>query len=162
MKILGDICTKSRCSTGISDNSGKLAAGVNQYRWCCSYQWQICHRCQRYRQQICRRCQRHQWCTLNCKYLCEFSKKIWNGANGTLRGLGELIHEKNLHCPFKSSTLLVDQNGGPEGQEEEAGEDQQPGGGTPGLQPPAGWEDGEGSDQQGGSLADPVPLAVDN
>ncbi len=38
---------------------------------------------------ICHRCQRHWWQTLSCEYLLEFSKKIRNGHNGILRGLGE-------------------------------------------------------------------------
>ncbi len=33
----------------------------HQFRKCCWYWWQICHRCQRYRQQICHRCQQRQW-----------------------------------------------------------------------------------------------------
>jgi hypothetical protein len=33
---------------------------------------------------ICHRCQRHQWCTLICECLREFSKKIRNGPNGIL------------------------------------------------------------------------------
>ncbi len=55
------------------------------------------------------RCQQHQWCTLSCKYLREFSKKfkaallVYSGA------WGKLIHEKNQkskiswHCPFKET-----------------------------------------------------------
>ncbi len=44
---------------------------------------------------ICHRCQRHQWQTLSCEYLREFSKKFetvlmeYSGAGG------KLIHEKN-------------------------------------------------------------------
>ncbi len=38
---------------------------------------------------ICHQCQRHQWSTLRCEYLCKFSKKILNGPNGKIRGLGE-------------------------------------------------------------------------
>jgi hypothetical protein len=54
------------------------------------------------------RCQRYRWCTLTSKYPREFSKKIQNGPNGIIRGLGgKLIHVENLkykiswHYPFK-------------------------------------------------------------
>jgi hypothetical protein len=53
---------------------------------------------------------------LSCEYLRAFSKKIRNGLNGILRGLGELIHEKkqkqkiSCHCPFKSSVPIFFQS----------------------------------------------------
>jgi hypothetical protein len=43
---------------------------------------------------ICHQCQRHQWCTVSCEYLSEFSKKfetalmVYSGARRIL------IHEK--------------------------------------------------------------------
>ncbi len=78
-KSRGDI-RESRCTTGINNTGGKIAAGINDtggkfatsisdtggkflhhFLLRCWYQWQICHRCQRYRRQICHRCQRHRW-----------------------------------------------------------------------------------------------------
>ncbi len=66
----------------------------------------ICHR-------FCHRCRWHQWCTLTCEYLREFSKKfeitllLFSGA------WGKVMHEKNLkqkiswHCPFKRFTFIL-------------------------------------------------------
>ena len=57
-------------------------------------------------------CQRHCWCTLSWEYLRELSKKIWNGPNGVLRGLGETDSWKNQkskiswHCPFQNILFL--------------------------------------------------------
>jgi hypothetical protein len=50
---------------------------------------------------------------LGCEYFHEFSKKILNGPNGILRGLGKLIHEKTLksknswHCPFNMYSMFI-------------------------------------------------------
>ncbi len=61
---------------------------------------------------ICHRCQRHRWQTLNCEYLRKFSQKIRNDPNGIIRGLGNLIQEKNQkqknswHSPFKLHVYL--------------------------------------------------------
>jgi hypothetical protein len=51
---------------------------------------------------------------MSCEYP-RISEQIRNGPNGVLRGLGKLIHEKNLkskiswHCPFKYYTgTLID------------------------------------------------------
>ncbi len=112
-KILGDIC-KWRSTTSI-DNSGKFCL---RYPWCCWYRWQILgtisncwhlkvilkekmylydisttQRCSKKIIKtfliedffICHRCQRHRWCTLSCTNF----RKIWNGPNSILRGLGE-------------------------------------------------------------------------
>jgi hypothetical protein len=62
-------------ATGVNDTGGKVAAGINDTGG---------------GGKICRR-----WCTLNCEYLREFSKKIeivlmeYSGAGG------KLIHERN-------------------------------------------------------------------
>ncbi len=55
---------------------------------------------------------RGRWCcTLTCKYLCEFSQKIWNDPNATIRGLGEDDSQKNQkqkiswHCLSKRGVL---------------------------------------------------------
>ncbi len=55
---------------------------------------------------------RHQWCTLSCEYLCEFSKKFEMALMVFSGAWGKLIHEKNQkskiswHCSFKSEILL--------------------------------------------------------
>jgi hypothetical protein len=54
----------------------------------------------------------HLWCTLNCEYFCEFSKKTLNGPNGILRSLGETDSWKkqkskiSWHSPFKEAKLV--------------------------------------------------------
>ncbi len=90
-------------TTSVNNTMGTGGKICRRCRW---YRWQICRRCRWYRQQICHRCRWHRWCTLTCKYLREFSKKIkmilmlFSGA------WGKVIHEKNLkqkilwHCPW--------------------------------------------------------------
>ncbi len=62
---------------------------------------------------ICHRCQRHRWCTLNCEYLREFSKKFETALMVYSGAWGKLIHEKNQkskiswHCPFKGIVQLL-------------------------------------------------------
>ncbi len=54
----------------------------------------------------CHRCRWYWWCTLTCKYLCEFSKKFEMFLMEYSGDWGKLIHEKNQkqkipwHCPF--------------------------------------------------------------
>ncbi len=62
---------------------------------------------------ICHRCQRHWLCTLGCKYLREFSKKLETALRRVYSGAwGKLIHVENLkskiswHCPFKLLPLV--------------------------------------------------------
>ncbi len=56
---------------------------------------------------VCHRYQRHRWCTLNCEYLREFSKKFEMALMVFSGAWGKLIHEKKQklkiwwHCPFK-------------------------------------------------------------
>jgi hypothetical protein len=62
---------------------------------------------------ICHRCQQHQWCTLICEYLPEFSKKLETAVLVYSGAWGKLIHEKNQkskisrHCPFNARTWWI-------------------------------------------------------
>jgi hypothetical protein len=62
---------------------------------------------------ICLRCQRHRWCTLNCEYLREFSKKFEMALMVYSEPWEKLIHEKKQklkipgHCPFKVRIVFV-------------------------------------------------------
>ncbi len=60
---------------GVIDTGGKFVTGINNISGTCG---KICHGC----------CW-HWWCTLTCKYLREFSKKIRNDPRVIFRGLGE-------------------------------------------------------------------------
>ncbi len=103
-------------ATGVNDASGKFATGVNDTS---GKQWEQLSNCWQFKMTwrkkmylyvnftvlpkgfqkkyweiilifyICHRCRWHRWGTLSCKYLHEFSKKIRNGPNGIIRGLGE-------------------------------------------------------------------------
>ncbi len=63
--------------------------------------------------QICHRCRWHLWCTLNCEYLREFSKKFEMILVLLSGDWGKLIHEKNLkqkiswYCPFKCAIFVT-------------------------------------------------------
>ncbi len=94
--VTGVVDTGGKFAAGIVDTGGKFATGINNTsktggkicRRCLWYRWQICHRCRWYRRQFCR-CRWYRWSTLSCEYLREIFKKIRNGPNGILRGLGE-------------------------------------------------------------------------
>ncbi len=52
------------------------------------------------------RCQRHRWCTLSCKYLCEFSTKFKTAILGYSGAWGNLIQEKNLSQKSRGTVPL--------------------------------------------------------
>ncbi len=60
---------------------------------------------------ICHRCQRHQWCTLSCDYLREFSKNFetvltgYSGAGGNW--FKNLKSKISWHCPLKTLTFEI-------------------------------------------------------
>ncbi len=85
-KICEDIC-KSRCTTDINDNGGKIATGINDTagKFSTGIYNKLCHNFPQvllipaanfsvYRFFHLPRCQRHRWCALSCEYLNTFSK----------------------------------------------------------------------------------------
>jgi hypothetical protein len=62
---------------------------------------------------ICRRCCWHQccwygWCTLTCKYLQEFSKKIETVLMGYSGAGGKLVHDKNQKQKSRDAVTLME------------------------------------------------------
>ncbi len=73
----------------------------------CSWHWrQICCGFRWHRWQILRGCCWYRWCILTCEYLHEIFENNRNDSNVIFRGLGKMVHGKNLkqkilwHCPF--------------------------------------------------------------
>ncbi len=87
----------------------------HRYNWCCWYQWQICHQCQRYQRQICRRFQRHRWQIMGTKPGCRHLKvnvkaKAYIYVNSTFQRcpnkiINIFLIEDLFHLPLMSTTL---------------------------------------------------------